>query len=51
MRPRAKLLRAVLAAICLTAIVPVASASAKQAVTVGRGGAVVSDSTTATDAA
>jgi gamma-glutamyltranspeptidase/glutathione hydrolase len=50
MRPRAKLLRAVLAAMCLTAIVPVASASAKQAVTVGRGGAVVSDSTTATDA-
>src|SRR6476469_6725555 len=50
MRPRAKLLRAVLAGMCLTAIGPVAGASAKQAVTVGRGGAVVSDSTTATDA-
>src|SRR6478609_4595320 len=50
MRPRAKLLRAVLAGICLTVICPVAGASAKQAVAVGRGGAVVSDSTTATDA-
>ena len=49
MRPRAKLLRTVLAGICLTAIWPVA-ASAKQAVAVGRGGAVASDSTTATNA-
>ncbi len=50
MRPRAKLLRTVLAGICLTAIWPVAAASAKQAVAVGRGGAVASDSTTATNA-
>ncbi|HET7050174.1 MAG TPA: gamma-glutamyltransferase [Solirubrobacteraceae bacterium] len=50
MRPRAKLLRTILAGICLTAIGPVAAASAKQAVAVGRGGAVVSDSTVATDA-
>jgi gamma-glutamyltranspeptidase/glutathione hydrolase len=49
-RPRAKLLRTVLAGICLTAIGPVSAASAKQAVAVGRGGAVVSDSTTATNA-
>lgn len=50
MRPRAKLLRTVLAGICLTAVSPVAGASAKQAIAVGRGGAVVSDSTVATDA-
>jgi gamma-glutamyltranspeptidase/glutathione hydrolase len=49
-RTRGKLLRTVQAGICLAAIWPVAAASAKQAVAVGRGGAVVSDSTTATNA-
>jgi gamma-glutamyltranspeptidase / glutathione hydrolase len=49
-RVRATLLLFALTALCVAAIWPVASASAKQAVAVGRGGAVVSDSTPATQA-
>ncbi len=47
---RARLVLFALTALCVAAIWPAAGASAKQAVAVGRGGAVVSDSTPATQA-
>jgi gamma-glutamyltranspeptidase/glutathione hydrolase len=49
-RTRFKLPRLALIGLCLAAIWPAAGAAAKQAVATGRGGAVVSDSTVATDA-
>jgi gamma-glutamyltranspeptidase / glutathione hydrolase len=49
-RLRAKLLLLALTGLCTAAIWPVSGAAAKQAVAIGRGGAVVSDSTPATDA-
>jgi gamma-glutamyltranspeptidase/glutathione hydrolase len=49
-RLRAKLMLLALAGLSIASIWPVAGAAAKQAVAVGRGGAVVSDSTLATDA-
>ena len=50
MRARTKLLGVVVAGLCLLAIWPIANAAAKQSVAVGRGGAVVSDTTQATNA-
>ena len=50
MRARTKLLSVLVAGFCLFAAGPVATAAAKQSVAVGRGGAVVSDTTQATNA-
>ena len=50
MRARTELLGVVAAGLCLLAIWPIANATAKQSVAVGRGGAVVSDTTQATNA-
>jgi gamma-glutamyltranspeptidase / glutathione hydrolase len=49
-RARTKLLGVAVAGLCLLAIWPIANAAAKQSVAVGRGGAVVSDTTQATNA-
>jgi gamma-glutamyltranspeptidase / glutathione hydrolase len=49
-RVRAELVLFALTALCVTAIWPAAGASAKEAVAVGRGGAVVSDNAPATEA-